>query len=84
MLSCNSPLGCESTLAKLYLSAGGHQDLTSELIKGRVLPTSSSSAHPHWTNLVPKIIDILLTKLYPLVIVVCKDLDVRCTDLSLS
>ena len=63
---------CESTLARLYLSAGGHQDLTSELIKGRVLPTSSS-AHPHWTNLVPKIVDIVLTKLYPQYIVVLRE-----------
>jgi len=56
--------GPSSTLVELYLSTQGGQELRTSLVRGHILPPATP-LHPHWANVLPRMIDLILRQLWP-------------------
>lgn len=52
------------TLLLQYLSSYGYCEIAAELARWKVLPRDSTS-HAHWTICMPKMVEILISSLYP-------------------
>ena len=52
------------TLLLQYVSSYGYREIAAELARWKVLPRDSTS-HTHWTICMPKMVEVLISSLYP-------------------